>query len=345
MMLLGFNGVYEDADTNSANGFAGDVITNISSNLVGMNGRVSALAYGGRRAGMPFANVAFVGTTTGRLFFRGETGSLFTNVTAQLGSTSAINSIALDPADWRRVYVATNNRLYFTPNISNLAANPFRVIGGGPHDNLNSLITPLGKLAPELRCVTVVGSTVVVGALGGVYRMLTPPAGASPTATWSKFGEGLPNVVVTSMVYNVARDTLVVGTMGRGVWTLANASTDITTSGLLTVTGNSIALWADPNNPLRFLVNDGVATQSFDKTNFTLVNFQGSDGNDMFRIDTAAIPRTSANSPNFVVQVDGGNGNNTWRSMAPGPAFPGTSPAATPAMRPMEPSRSLRSRT
>src|SRR5262249_43711553 len=171
--------------------------------------------------------------------------------------------------------------------------------GGGPHDNLNSLITPLGKLAPELRCVTVVGSTVVVGALGGVYRMLTPPAGASPTATWSKFGEGLPNVVVTSMVYNVARDTLVVGTMGRGVWTLANASTDITTSGLLTVTGNSIALGADPNNPLRFLVNDGVATQSFDKTNFTLVNFQGSDGNDMFRIDTAAIPRTSANSPRW----------------------------------------------
>ena len=27
MMLLGFNGLYEDADTDAANGFAGDVIT------------------------------------------------------------------------------------------------------------------------------------------------------------------------------------------------------------------------------------------------------------------------------------------------------------------------------
>ena len=51
MMLLGFNGLYEDADTNPANGFAGDVITNITANAPGLGGLVSALAYGGFRAG------------------------------------------------------------------------------------------------------------------------------------------------------------------------------------------------------------------------------------------------------------------------------------------------------
>src|SRR5262249_49167600 len=49
MMLLGFNGLYEDADTNAANGFAGDVITNISANVPGLGaGLVSAVAYGGQ---------------------------------------------------------------------------------------------------------------------------------------------------------------------------------------------------------------------------------------------------------------------------------------------------------
>ncbi len=316
-MLLGYTGVYEDANTSPANGLAGDVITNITANVGTLTGTVSALAYGGKRAGTSYANVAFVGTRSGQLFFRGETGASFTNVTAQLGSFSTINSIALDPADWQRVYVVTNNRLYFTANVTNLAANPFRLIGGGSNDNLNSLIAPLGSLAPELRSVTVVGSTPVVGALGGIYRMLTPPAGANPMATWSKYGTGLPDVVVTSMVYSVPTNTLVVGTMGRGVWTLANASTTITVSGVLTVTGdanaNDMSLTADPNNPLRFLVNDGTgaAAQSLDKTNFTLVNFQGLAGDDMVRIDATVIPLMSASSPDFVVRVDGGTGNNT----------------------------------
>jgi hypothetical protein len=247
------SGVYEGGGTWIRSvGFAGDVITNISANFVGLNGRVSTLAYGGRRDGMSFPNVAFVGTTSGQLFFRGETGASFTDVSAALASRG-IYGVALDPADWRRVYVVTNTRVWFTPNITDLSDNPFQTLGGGPEDNLTSLIAPLGSLAPELRSIAIVGSngqpgtgTVVVGGLGGVYRRLTPPAGASRTATWSKYGSGLPNVVVTSMVYNADRDTLVVGTMGRGVWTLANASTTITISGLLTVTGNSVALASRP---------------------------------------------------------------------------------------------------
>src|SRR5262249_26328476 len=118
LMLLGYSGVYQDADPTAANGFAGDVITNITANVGAPAGTVSALAYGGRRGGTGFTNVALVGTTSGQLFFCGETGSAFTNVTAQLGGGGAIASIAVDPQDWRKVYVIKGNQVLFTPNIT-----------------------------------------------------------------------------------------------------------------------------------------------------------------------------------------------------------------------------------
>ena len=152
-MLLGFNGVYEDADTTAANGFAGDVITNITANVGALTGQVTALVYGGQRGGTGFTNVAMVGTVTGQLFFRGEAGAAFANVTAALGSANPIDSIAVDTLDWRKVYVVTGNQVFFTADITNLGVNPFKVIGGGPNDNLASLSAGLGSLATELRAL------------------------------------------------------------------------------------------------------------------------------------------------------------------------------------------------
>ena len=225
LMLLGYNGVYEDADPSAANGDAGDVITDITSKVGTFDGTVSSLVYGGFRAGTGYTNVALVGTSgklggfnDGHLFLRGETGTAFTQVdgtgAGQLGGSGPIDSIAVDPTDWRAVYVIRNNQLWFTPNITALAANPFRVIGNGTGDNL-------GQITNELTTVTVVhiGTTSVplVGAQGGIYRMLTP-------GVWSLYGQGLPNVVVHSIDYNAAQDLLVAGTYGRGAWTITGAS-------------------------------------------------------------------------------------------------------------------------
>jgi hypothetical protein len=322
LMLLGFNGVYEDADPTAANGFAGDVITDITANVGALTGTVSTLAYGGKRGGTGFTNVAFVGTTSGQLFFRGEAGSAFTDVSAQLGSVDTIDSIALDPQDWRRVYVVTGNKVYFTANITNLGANPFRVIGGGANDDLANLSAGLGNQAPELRSVTVLGATPVVGGLGGVYRFLPPPAGVCPQDTWTKYGQGLPNDVVRSLVYDATTDTLVAGTMGRGAWTIANASATITANAVLTVTGNNgpnnMSFQQDLNNPLRFVVNDGLGnTQSFDKAQFIQVNFQALDSADTVNVDSTAIPIGVGNCTTFVVSVAGGAGADTLHINGP----------------------------
>jgi subtilisin-like proprotein convertase family protein len=225
LMLLGYNGVYEDADPSAANGDAGDVIKDITSNVGSLTDVVSALAYGGMRGGNGFTNVAVVGTRSGQLFFRGEAGTAFTEVdgsgTGQLGGTGAITSVALDPTDWRQVYVLQGDQLWFTSDITNLAANPFKAIGGGANDNL-------GQLTSEFRSLAVVrvGSTTVplVGALGGVYRMTAP-------GVWSLYGRGLPNADVSSIVYNSSQDLLIAGTFGRGAWTISNASASLLVPG------------------------------------------------------------------------------------------------------------------
>jgi hypothetical protein len=72
--------------------------------------------------------------------------------------------------------------------------------------------------------------------------------GRSP---WTKYGENLPNVPVSSVHYYSGADTLLVGTFGRGAWALANASATLATAPVLTITGdNTVTLRADPKNPL-----------------------------------------------------------------------------------------------
>ncbi|HMC10036.1 MAG TPA: right-handed parallel beta-helix repeat-containing protein, partial [Pirellulaceae bacterium] len=220
MMLLGLNGLYEDSDTNIANGNAGDVIADITANLpVLIGGTVTALAYGGQRGGSGFTNVALVGTSAGQLFFRGESAAAFTNATGLIGGLGAgsVQSIAIDPLDWRQVYVAKANQIFFTPNITNLGANPFTLIGGGANDNLNSLTSQFQSILvarpPQSGNAP---STVLLAAQGGVFRLGTLAPGGP--ATWASYGAGLPKTVVASLIYDVASNKLVAGTFGRGAW-------------------------------------------------------------------------------------------------------------------------------
>ena len=241
-MLVGDSGLYEDNDPTTANGLAGDVIaqdtvttammaggaTTYTITLSGttLTGGFSALAYGGFRAGTGFTNVAVVGTGSGQLFFRGESGAAFTDVSAALtaaGRTGGISAIALDPQDWRRVFVTDGNGVFFTSDITNLAANPWKEIGGGANDNLAQLTntgTPAATQTSSATVVDVGGMEVpLIGAFGGVYRTILPAAMSSAAVvatTWTQFGTGLPTTIAKSITYNAAADVLVAGTFGRG---------------------------------------------------------------------------------------------------------------------------------
>jgi hypothetical protein len=303
MMMLGLTGLYEDADTTAPNGFAGDVITDISANAVGLGGNlgtgaglISAMAYGGSRGGTGFTNVAVVGDSSGGLWFRGETGTAFTNITAQIGTGGFIDSIALDPQDWRRVYVVSNNQVFFTADITTLGANPFQVIGGGINDNLNSLTT-------QLRSVEVVGSTPVVGGLGGAFRKIG--------AVWSEYGQALPNTVVRDLQYNATDDVLVAGTFGRGAWTVANASATIGVVGVLQIDGDTdfpgeddtIRLVIDGNNSSLLDVFLNGALSQFQLSTIQQINVNSLGGHDTLIVDSSNGLITVVNG----IRYDGGD--------------------------------------
>ncbi len=301
MMLIGYTGLYEDADTSGANGFAGDVITDITANLTGLSNNIFSLAYGGFRNGMAQANVAIVGTRAGQLFFRGESGSAFTNVSdggvGELSGGGDVNDIAVDPDDWRQVYVVKNNQVWFTPNITDLATpgNGFRVIGGGVLDNLALLTTQLRSIALFDNTASVIGDAILlVGALGGVYSML-------PTAVnvWTEYGLSLPNTVVHDVRYDATDDIVTAATFGRGAWTLTNVSQTINSPGILTICGDedfvneddTIRLVRDPidNSLLDVFINNNTAVPDFQVPLAVIyqINVFAGGGNDNLIVDSS----------------------------------------------------------
>jgi hypothetical protein len=321
-MLIGFNGVYEDAGASvAAGGAAGDVISDITSNLAGLSGKVSAVAYGGQRAGTGFTNVALVGSTSGQLYFRGETGSTFTRVdgagAGQLGGSGKLWSVALDPNDWRHVFVVKGNQLFETKDITNLASKPFQVIGGGAGDNLLNVTSQLRSVI----AVDVGAQTVpLVTGQGGLFRSLAP-------GQWTQYGERLPDVVGRSVVYNSTDNVVVLGTFGRGVWTIPNATSSLMTQGVLTITGDqdfagendTFRMVRDVNNPafVHVFVN-GVedASSPFQLATIHQINVNGLDGNDTLVIDDS---NGLINVPGGI-HYDGGTGRNTLQIVQTGGA-------------------------
>ncbi len=312
-MILGLNGVYEDADTNPANGLAGDVITDITANLPGFSGTASAFAYGGRRAGADQANVAYVGTSNGQLFFRGEAGAAFTDVTGagtgQLPAGGRIQDIAVDPEDWRRVYVLRGTEVWLSNDVTDLANNPF--------ENLTENLAGFaGALTKSLRSITlfddtpaVAGDSIpLVGALGGVYRLLG--------TVWSEFRALLPNALVQDVRYvGGATDTLMAATFGRGVWTVPAVSTAINSQGVLQINGDMdfageddvIRLVRDASNPTLlhvFLNGTEPLGSPFQLDTITQININGLGGNDTLIVDSSNGLIDVGNG----IRFDGGTG-------------------------------------
>ena len=94
-----------------------------------------------------------------------------------------------------------------------------------------------------------------------MYQLPLNSSGLPANSTWTTYGTNLPNVLVDSLEYNQQTDTLVAGTLGRGVWEVTNASQTIGQPQTLQITGSvassPITVEADPNNPLNVLVTQG----------------------------------------------------------------------------------------
>lgn len=301
-------------------------------------GQVTAMVYGGRRDGEDNGDVIYVGTkggsidggvTNGTLFLRttNNTDSLADFVTltnyGAAGGTTPLD-IAVDPHDWQRGYlIDALNRVWRFVNAGNLASDWTDITS-----NLTNLSTNLRTIEVFPNTAAADDEVVLVGGDGGVFRTLNPNAGQS--TLWTEFGANLPNAVATDLHYvrhfdpaspNDPRDdVLLVGTLGRGAWTISDASDEITAPGDLVIDGFNLTIFDDTfrlilneHNPLMldvFVNNDTPnPTLSLPLAALQTIHVNGFAGNDTLIIDFAN------GNPIPVVGLDfaGGVGNDTVR--------------------------------
>ena len=215
-------------------------------------GDVTALVYGGNQLGTPKPNVAFVGSRGGpgsnkghKLLVRQERPGEFLPVTSfRAAGGGTVAAIAIDPSDWRNVYVLDNSdHLWFSKDGDQpITANPDGTFSDSWSwtdltRNLPSL--PGGDKLQSVEVARDGGQVVIlVGGVGGVYRLIGQPPWSSG-ARWTEFGVNLPNSLVTDIDSITPDDLMLLGTLGRGIWTLPNASTVLAQKSELILNGTN----------------------------------------------------------------------------------------------------------
>jgi hypothetical protein len=311
--LYGTTQVYEDSDPI---GPSGNVVNNVTP--AGMTGRVRSIAYGGKRGGANFNQVAYIGTSTGQLFRRGEFGVLYDNLNPP-GGSAPITDIAVDPDDWRHVYVVKAGRIFETFNGETAAPSwtdvSFNLVGpvtanGTPGNNFLTTEIQTIALWDGAPGTTVGGVTLVAGGRGGVFRLNFDPT--CNLQVWNEYGTALPNTVVTDLHFN--RDRLVAGTMGRGIWTIPDVRPTILGATLIVTgdgTANAMSIvqdFSDPTDPNRVTVADGLGNQqTFTFGEFNKVQFNALGGADTILIGSTGFGLDSRlDFIRFYIEVNAG---------------------------------------
>ncbi|HEX5216215.1 MAG TPA: OmpA family protein, partial [Vicinamibacterales bacterium] len=319
-MLIGYFGIYESVNTNIAP--AGgqprilplDEIRQIDPAAAGAavpkGSEVTALVYGGKVGNTRFDDVVLAarGDT---VLYRAAAGQNLTPRT--IPGAGTIRGLTVDPSNWKVVYAADSTDVYRIEDITDNAKTWVKLTG-----NLKAVGQQDIRALEYIEAST--GDMLLVGGQGGVSRMRDPDAGTNP---WVRVGRGLPNAPVTSIQFEDlidpghlnGGDKLIVGTLGRGVWSIKDPENALSLSqnSVLEILGATTAdqfkLERDTDNPLLFNVFD--LSQSATDPIFTArgstfdqvqINTRG--GDDTVTVDygkgAVAVPRGIA--------IDGGSG-------------------------------------
>jgi hypothetical protein len=312
--VYGLTSVYEDSDPNGVTGF---VVSNVTP--PGMIGRVSALAYGGKRAGINFNQILAVGTNSGQLWLRSEFGITFNQIAPLGPGGGQVTDIEFDPDDYRRMFVVQGGRVFETTNAVTATPVWTEVSAGlqAPPDPLTGLPSN-GALTTQIRTIALfdpnpgtanVGATgdviLLAGGRGGVFRRSLTACGTG--AVWSEYGNGMPNSVVMDLQFDSTGNRLTAATFGRGVWSIPDVRPTLNNQLFLDIIGdagdNSITVQADPLDPNAILVFDGATLLGkFQFGQFDAVRVSGLGGADTIRIGNG----TSTRFVNYPITVNAG---------------------------------------
>lgn len=167
---------------------------------------ITAMAYGGTGN----ADAIYYGDAAGQMWVRQTAGGSFTQLTGYQGGIP--RDIVLDPDDWQTVIVIDSSGVYRS---TDAGTNWTNVTGNLATANPGSI-----------RTVSYIEGTdddgIVIGADRGVFltEMVT-------IGMWDNFGPDLPNAPVRDLRYYAGDDVLVAGLMGRGAWSISNASLEV----------------------------------------------------------------------------------------------------------------------
>ena len=161
----------------------------------------NAIAYGGRLLGVDNPDVLYVGAGAQVLVRTTSSGTLTASAYPGGGTVAGI---AMNPEDWQEAVVA------------NSAGQVHRTTDAGA--SWSNVTNNLAALNPGvLRSVSFVAAgpnAAIVGTDRGVYALKLN------TTLWDSLGTGLPNAPVFELDYDIARDKLTAGLLGRGAWML-----------------------------------------------------------------------------------------------------------------------------
>jgi hypothetical protein len=195
LILGGSNGAYESFNR-------GDTIAQLSTGIVNRN----AILYGGRRLGVDNPDVLYVGSGAQVLVRTVAAGPLAAS--AYPGGT--VTGLALNPEDWQEAYAID-------------AASVFRTTDAGA--SWTNVTHNLQTFAPGLlrsaAFILAGPGAVMVGTDRGVYALKLDGT------VWDVLGTGLPNAPVFELDYDIARDKLMAGLLGRGAWVLTPLAPDV----------------------------------------------------------------------------------------------------------------------
>jgi hypothetical protein len=185
----GKNGVYESLD-------GGDTLRLIGSSIAANANGGNSIAYGATNE----VDRVYVGG--GSMVFTRKRSVDVLVPTAYTGGIVA--GIAIDPTDGEKAYVASQNAVFGTPN------------GGATWTELtgNQASLSPAQLRSIAYCPCAPSGKLFVGAENSIL-VADGPAFTS----WSIL-RGLPHSAIYHLSYDVADDVLVVGTLGRGAWSL-----------------------------------------------------------------------------------------------------------------------------
>lgn len=201
MIIQGSNSIYESLDQ-------ADNISEIGPGLGTSNLDQDAIVYGGKLNGVSNPDLLYVGSGT-TISVRTTAGGPLSPTPVQ-PVTATIRDIVIDPDNYNSVALVTSTSVRWSTNAGTTWSN----ITGN-----------LGGLTNEFRSLSFVPGiigTLIVGTARGVFGSSLASLGQ-----WVALGTGFPTVPAFEIEYDSTDNILVVGTLGRGAWTLSNATAEI----------------------------------------------------------------------------------------------------------------------